>query len=472
MPVTPRTCRRACPEPAEGMFKMAKLPLEGIRVLDSTYVIGLPYAGALLADMGAEVIKIEGPGRPDPTRTGGFHGSFPENEVRDDWWNRASIYNLLNRGKRSLTLDLTDSRARDVFRELVAISDVVLENFTQRVMAGWGLDYPSLKKTRPDIIMLSNTGYGHGDGPYSDYPAQGTALEGTHGLCWITGYPDGPPSRAGASYVDFVATWTCLFAVGAALRYRNRTGRGQWVDLAMYQAGAMFTSEYLMDYQVNGRLGKRIGNRHPYRAPQGCYRAAGTDQWAVLSVGDDEQWRALCRLMVRPGLADDPRFDNLPGRLTNHNQLDIIINQWTEKYDKYILMEMLQSEGIPASPVLSGKDTHADPHLRARGFLEKVTYPRERGIGTRPLIGRPYKFSRTHLGIQGPAPALGEHNRAVLVELLGMAAGEYQALERDGTIAAAPAAGEPVFPTPIAQQVEKRLLAGWDPDYKKRLGIS
>ena len=451
---------------------MAKLPLEGIRVLDSTYVIGLPYAGALLADMGAEVIKIEGPGRPDPTRTGGFHGSFPENEVRDDWWNRASIYNLLNRGKRSLTLDFTDSRARDVFRELVGISDVVLENFTQRVMAGWGLDYPSLKKTRPDIIMLSNTGYGHGDGPYSDYPAQGTALEGTHGLCWITGYPDGPPSSAGASYVDFVATWTCLFAVGAALRYRNRTGRGQWIDLAMYQAGTMFTSEYLMDYQVNGRLGKRIGNRHPYRAPQGCYRAAGADQWAVLSVGDHEQWRALCRLMGKPGLAQDPRFDNLPGRLTNHDQLDIIINRWTEKHDKYSLMEMLQSEGIPAGPVLSGKDTHADPHLRARGFLEKVTYPRERGIGTRPLIGRPYGFSRTPLGIQGPAPALGEHNRAVLVELLGMTAGEYQALEQDGVMAAAPAAGEPVIPRPIPEQVEKRLLAGWDPDYKKRLGIS
>ena len=192
---------------------------------------------------------------------------------------------------------MTDERGRDLFRQLVSISDVVMENFTPRVMRGWELDYSNLRKIKPDIIMVSNTGYGHGEGPYSGYPAQATTQEATHGHCWITGYPGGPPSKAGASFVDFLSTWTALFAIGAALRYRNRTGQGQWVDIGMYQAGALFTSEYIMDAIANGREGERMGNRHPYRAPQGCYPAQGDDQWIVLSVGSDAQWQDLCRLM-------------------------------------------------------------------------------------------------------------------------------------------------------------------------------
>ena len=179
------------------MSQSPQLPLEGIRVLDSSYVFALPYAGGLLADMGAEVIKIEGPGRPDVTRTGGLAGAFPDNEAGESWWNRPSTYNLINRGKQSLVLDMTDPRGRDVFRELVSVSDVVMENFTPRVMRRWELDYPNLRKIKPDIIMVSNTGYGHGDGPYSGYPAQATTQEGTHGHCWVTGYPGEGPAKAG-----------------------------------------------------------------------------------------------------------------------------------------------------------------------------------------------------------------------------------------------------------------------------------
>ena len=240
------------------------------------------------SDMGAEVIKIEGPARSDITRTGGLYGTFPENEPSGQWWDRSSTYNLINRGKKSLTLDLTTDRGKELFRELVSISDVVLENYTPRVMRGFGLDYPELRKVRPDIIMASNTGYGHGDGPYSGYPAQATTQEGTHGLCWVTGYVDGPPSKAGASFVDFISTWSAMFAIGAALRHRNLTGEGQWIDMSMYQGGATCISEYLLDYTVNGHLGERIGNRHPYRAPQGVYPAKGDahgdDNWVAISV--------------------------------------------------------------------------------------------------------------------------------------------------------------------------------------------
>ena len=451
---------------------MAKLPLDGIRVLDSTYVFALPYSGGLLADLGAEVIKVEGPGRTDVTRTGGYSGCFPENEVKEDWWNRPSTYNLLHRGKQSITLDLTNPKARDTFKELVMISDVVMENFTPRVMKNWGMDYEGLRKIKPDLVMVSNTGYGHGDGPYSGYPAQATTQEGTHGHCWITGYPGGPPAKVGASYVDFLSTWSAVFAIGAALRYRNRTGLGQWIDLAMYQSGVMFMSEYIMDYTVNGRNGgERIGNRHPSRAPQGCYRATGTDEWIALSVGSDEQWESLCKLMTQPSLAEDPRFDNLLTRIKNHDELDNIIKDWTTGYKKYQLMEMMQAVGIPAGPVFNGRDTHLDPHFKSRGFLEEVTYPEERGVGTRPFIGRPYKMSKSPIRIKGPAPALGQHNAPVLKALLGMDPEYYSALENEGIIGTVPTASEPSIPPPIKEQVERGRLVDWDPEYKQKLGI-
>ena len=450
---------------------MSQLPLDGIRVVDSTYVFALPYTGGLLADFGAEVIKLEGPRRPDTTRTAGLAGAYPENELGEDWWNRPSTYNLLHRGKSSLTLDMTDERGRDLFRQLVAVSDVVMENFTPRVMRRWELDYPNLRKIKPDIILVSNTGYGHGDGPYSNYPAQATTQEATHGHCWITGYQGEGPSKAGASFVDFLSTWTALFAIGTALRYRNRTGQGQWVDIGMYQAGVMFSSEYIMDAIANGREGGRMGNRHPHRAPQGCYPAAGHDQWITLSVGSDAQWQSLCATMEREDLAGDPRFADVLARRRHHDQIDEVIAGWTDQHDKYELMHLLQEAGIPAGPVLTGKDIHFDPQYQSRGFLERVTYPEDRKIGTRIIMGRPYKFSRTPLHVRGPAPTYGQDNQRLLTELLGVEDAAYQDLVQDSIVASVPLTGEPVPRIPPEQSLEKGLLAGWDPDYRERLDI-
>ena len=451
---------------------MPRLPLEGIRVLDSTYVFALPYTGGQLTDLGAEVIKVEGPGRPDITRTGGLYGTFPDNITGEDWWNRPSTYNLLNRGKRSLTLDMSTERGRDLFRELVSLSDVVMENFTPRVMRGWSLDYPNLKKIKPDIILVSNTGYGHGDGPYSGYPAQATTQEGTHGHCWVTGYRDGEPSKAGRSFVDFLSTWSAVFAIGAALRYRNRTGKGQWVDIGMYQAGVMFLSEYIMDAISNGREGGRMGNRHPYRAPQGCYPALGEDQWIVLSVADDGQWQALARLMERDDLADDSRFADILARQKNHDELDEIISGWTRERDRYDLMHALQGGGIAAGPVLNSRDVHFDPQYQSRNFLERVEFPPERQMGDRIIMGRPYKFSNTPMRIRRPAPEFGEGNEHYLQGLLGLDADSYQELVQDAVVATVPTSGEPA-PTPDPQEaVARGQIAGWDPDYRERLGLS
>jgi crotonobetainyl-CoA:carnitine CoA-transferase CaiB-like acyl-CoA transferase len=353
----------------------------------------------------------------------------------------------------------------------VAVSDVVMENFTPRVMRGWGLDYPNLRKIRPDIILVSNTGYGHGNGPYSSYPAQATTQEATHGHCWVTGYPGEVPSKAGASFVDFLSTWTALFAIGAALRHRHRTGQGQWVDIGMYQTGVMFLSEYLMDASVNGRDGGRMGNRHPFRAPQGCYPAQGQDQWVVLSVGDDHQWQALCRLMGREDLAQDPRFAGVLSRQRHHDALDQLLRAWTVNHDKYQLMHQLQGAGIPAGPVLTGRDVHFDPHYRSRGFLERVAYPAERRMGTRVFMGRPYKLSETPLQIRAPAPAFGQDNGPLLRELLGLEGDAYQELVQDGIIASVPASGEPSPITPPQRAVDSGALGGWDPHYREKLDL-
>lgn len=451
---------------------MPQLPMEGIRVLDSTYVFALPYTGALLADFGAEVIKIEGPSHPDTTRNSGLAGSYPEHDLGDDPWNRPSTYNLLHRGKQSLTLDMTNPRGRDLFRDMVRVSDVVMENFTPRVMRAWELDYPNLRKIKPDIIMISNTGFGHGGGPYSNNPAQATTLEGMHGHCWVTGYDGEGPNRVGASFVDFLSTWTALFAIGSALRYRSRTGQGQWADIAMYQAGVMFMSDYLMDAISNGRDGERIGNRHPYRAPQGCYPAQGDNEWIALSVGADEQWQSLCKVLGREDLAQDARFADMLSRQRNHDELDKVIEVWSAERDKYDMMHQLQGAGIPAGPVLTGKDVHFDPQYKSRGFLERVEYPEDRGLGSRIFMGRPYKFSNTPLRIRGPAPTFGQDNERLLKELLGIQDDVYQGLVQDSITAEIPLAGNPVPRIPQERMVELGLMAAWDPEYRERLGFS
>ena len=188
-------------------------------------------------------------------------------------------------------------------------------------------------------------------------------------------------------------------------------------------------------------------------------------------MGSDGQWRDLCGLMGKRHLAENPRFSDSPGRMKNHDELDAIISDWTRGQDRYDLMERLQAAGIPAGPVFDNRDTHLDPHFKARGFLEYVSHPPDRGIGTRPFIGRPYKFSKSPVKIQGHTPAFGEHNGPVLKELLGVGEAEYGTMEREGTISPVPTTGEPVLPDSIEEQLRKGRISGWDPDYKTRLGI-
>lgn len=453
------------------MIRMQKLPLEGIRVIDSSYVFAGPYATGLLADLGAEVIKIEGPSRPDFTRGGAFSGMLPDNIRGADPWNRTSTYNLANRGKKSLVVDLSRKEGREVLIDLLKVTDVIVENFTPRVMRGWGLDYPNMKVINPGIIMVSNTGYGRG-GPYSSYPAQATTQEATHGLAAVTGYRGGEPSKAGQSFVDFLAAWACASAALLGLRYRQRFGRGLWADVGMYQLGCYNVSEYVLDSIANGRSGERVGNRHRQFAPQGCYRCAGEDAWCVLSIRDDEEWGALCGVIGRPELAADARFATEEARRANHDAIDEIISQWTKGVPKIEAMERLQAVGVPAGAVLDGRDLHFDPHLKARGLLETVKFPKERDMGScRPIIGRPWRFSAMPLTIRGPAPTFGQHNREVLRDILGYDESRCQALESAGILVAKPLKVRETPELSMDERVDLGRLAYWDRDYQERLGI-
>ena len=444
-----------------------KPPLEGLRIIDISNVFSLPYAGGLLADLGAEVIKIEGPGRLDVTRQGGFSGLHADNEPGPDPWNRAGTFNLLNRGKKSLSIDLSRPEGREILRDLIRVSDVLMENFTPRVMRNWELDYPNAKKLKPDLVMASCSGYGR-EGPYSPYPAHATTQEATHGLPSVTGYPGDVPSKAGQSFVDFLATWALVTGALLGLRYRHRFGKGLWVDVAMYQLGCYMLSEHILDFEVNGRLPERIGNRHPWCAPQGCYPCAGKDAWCVLSVRDEEEWSALCRVIGRPELKE--QFATNAARMAHHDAIDAAIAAWTAHLPKFDVMERLQEAGVPAGAVFDARDLHLDPHLSSRRFLERVEFPPERQIGKRRIIGRPWRLGRTPLHARGGGPTLGQNNREVLQEILGYDEARVTALEKAGIVGDRPTKLRPLVHMEMDERVRQGLIAYWDPDFKARLG--
>ena len=454
---------------------MTRPPLENIRVVDLSRVFAMPFAGANLADLGAEVIKIDTCQAQFMETTRTITGPFPDNQPGERWWEQGGTFQTLNRGKRSLTLDLRSEEAQRIVKELVSVSDIVLENFTPRVMARFGLDYASLRAVKPDLIMVSNTGYGH-SGPWSSFGAMASALEPTHGTGAFMGYleadgsgalqPGSVPNKVGNSYTDFLATWTALMSVMAALLHRAKTGRGTWIDLAMYQNGAAFVGEGLLAYAFNGERMRRMGNRHAAMSPHGCYPCLGEDQWVTIAVRDDADWLAFCGTIGAAELAGDARYSTVRGRLEAQDKLDAIVSEWTRQRTSYQVMETLQNAGIPAGPVLTAGQALSDPHFRRRGFFEKATHPAETGLGTKEYIGRGWKFSESKAGIGGPAPILGEANGYALREILGLPAEQLNALAEQDIIGTEPIGGRPPSQVPMETQVELGWVAAFDTDFK------
>ncbi len=391
------------------------------------------------------MIKVEAPHRLDQSRT--IFSPFFENDPGGNHWDRAGAFHVVNRGKRSLAVNLAVPDGRELLRRLVAQADVLLENFTPRVMRGWRMTYPELASLNPRLIMLSNTGFGS-SGPWSAFRAQGTTLEATMGLSRYAGYEDGPPTKVGQSYPDFLACWTGLLMVLAALVHRERTGQGQWIDLGMHQLGAAVIPEALLRFQLTGEDEPRGASREPDARFAGVVAAAGEDRWLAVTAFSEAQLEAL-RETVGANPGDAP---------------DRALATWARSRNAADAAARLQAAGVPAGPVLDARGLFEDSQLRARRFYEDAVCP----DGTvRPLIGRPYRWDgeSSWVAVRGCGPDFGEAATWVLEEVLGLERQRADALRQAGVVTNAPVDAAPVEALDLEAMLRNGSLVRVDGDY-------
>jgi crotonobetainyl-CoA:carnitine CoA-transferase CaiB-like acyl-CoA transferase len=402
------------------MAKKNKLPFEGIRIVDVSMFWAGPYTTSYLGALGAEVIKIESIQRPDTYRFGSI--------VCDLYWELCAMWNCANTNKYGITLDLTNTRGIELFKELVKISDIVIDNFPPRVMKNFGLTYDVLKQIKPDIIVASLPGYGL-TGPWSDYIGFGLAFEQGSGVSYITGYKDGFPLQLGGA-ADPIAGMHAAFAIQAALEYRRKTGKGQLIDVSQTEVLTNFMGPAVIDYSLNKRIWERMGNQDPVMAPHGVFPCKEADSWVAIAVASDDEWKAFCKAIGKPGLADDEKFATVNERWKNQEELNNIIGEWTKQYMPYEAMEILQKAGIAAGTVNPPDVLLDEPQLQNRGYF----YELERDvIGKQRYYGFPVKFSETKMKMR-PAPKLGEHNNYVLSKILKLSKEEIEELEKNKII--------------------------------------
>jgi crotonobetainyl-CoA:carnitine CoA-transferase CaiB-like acyl-CoA transferase len=408
---------------------MYRLPLYGIRVLDLTMAWAGPYGTRLLADMGAEVIKIEAVNNWDLLRI--FTGQNPSVE---QVWNKSPYFNSLNRNKYGCVLNLSNPRGRDIFLRLIAMSDVVVENFRAEVMEKLGLTYETLAAVNDEIIVVSMPGHGR-SGPERDYVTYGTTIEMLSGLAHLTGYEGGPPQKTGIAYPDPLAGVAAAGAVAVALWDRRRSGRGQYIEVAQRENLINVIGEYILGFSMSGAEPVRRGNRHRSVAPHGCYRCAGEDEWITLACETDAQFEALCAAMGQPALASEERFADVVSRYHNQDEVDEIVGGWTRGKTKEAAAQALQTAGVPVMPVLSVPEVFSDEQIRTRGFFEEVTHSI---AGSWEIEGPHWRMSESPGHVRLPAPTFGEHNEYVFRELLGLSEEEIAALGAEGVTGSTP----------------------------------
>ncbi|MGD9932077.1 MAG: CaiB/BaiF CoA transferase family protein, partial [Dehalococcoidia bacterium] len=433
LPLEAATGRPADPTNAERSLEAG--PLAGIRVLDLSRVWAGPLACRILGDLGADVIKVEPTwGRPRQVSPQAVQvtGRYPNNEAGERSWNREGMFNKFNRNKRAITLNLDRREARAVFEDLVAVSDVVIENYSPRVMPQLGLGYERLREINPAIVYVGMPGYGW-DGPYRDWVAYGTTLEPHAGLSSMMGYRDSGPYKSGVAWADPVGGMHAAAAVLLALHDRaaRPDGNGHAIELAQFEGMMCLAGEEFLAAQVRGREPERRGNRHADWAPQGVYRCAGDDRWLAISVTGDDDWRAFCGVA---GLGDLARL-SVDERRARHDQIDERIEDWTRGHDHMGAMELLQDAGVPAIALFDARELVENEHLRARGFWKPITHP---DSGTYDFPGLAIALSRTPATIRRPAPGFGQHNREVLAEVLGMGDDGIDALFAAGILVDVP----------------------------------
>ncbi|MGD9893292.1 MAG: CaiB/BaiF CoA transferase family protein [Dehalococcoidia bacterium] len=405
-------------EGGRGVRSASHLPLSGVRVVDLTQIWAGPRCTKVLADYGADVIKVEPLKRTDSTRSYNAFLAMPGDHGADAErvHNRRLGYEQLHRGQRSVTLDLTDAIDRERLFDLVRVSDVLAANFAYGVLERLGITYDDLVRVRPDIIVLSMTGFGD-SGPERDYVAFGVTQEELSGVYGLTGYLGERPLKSGPNIGDPMNGMHGACAVLAALLHRTRTGEGQYIEFSQLESSLPLIGEALLDVQMNGRDALPGGNAHRSWAPHGVYPCRGTDRWITIACRSDAEWQRLCDAMERPDLVTDHRFATAAARRSHGAVLDRQIGDWTRGRDSMALASKLQACGVASGPVLNSIDIGADDHLRDRGFLPVIRHPD--GVD-RNYYGPLWRIDSARPALRGPAPLLGEHNDVVFGELLGV----------------------------------------------------
>lgn len=398
--------------------------LAGLKVVEFAVFAAGPMVGKHLGEHGATVIRVESRSRPD-----GFRVHYPPYKDNVPGLNRTGSFALFNDSKLGITLNLKAPRAREVARRLVAWADVLIENFVPGVMARHGLGYEACAAINPALIYLSSCNMGQ-TGPKAHQRGFGSQLTSQSGFTYLTGYPDGDPMLLFGPYIDFIAVGFGLIAVLAALDYRRRTGRGLHIDLAQYEAGLQFLAPALLDYEVNGRIMTRLGNRSPHACPHGVYPCRGDDQWCAIAVRNDEEWRALCRAMGHPEWIQDPHFRSFEARKAHEDELDDLVSRWTAERTPTEVMETLQAAGVPAGAVRRVSELFSDPQLLHRRVWRELPHAE---LGMFHYEAPPFILSETPAELRS-SPLLGEHNRTVYQEILGYSDQEFQELVAYGVI--------------------------------------
>ena len=413
-------------------------PLDGIRILDLTRVWSGPLATRVLADLGAEVIKIEHPGARGPSQVGPLDpiraSNYPGNQPGEDPWNRNASFNKLNRNKLGVAIDIATPEGREIMLGLAAVSDVVIENYSPRVMGNLGIGFDSLRERNPRIVLVSMPGYGL-DGPMRDRVAYGSTLDAECGIAALMGYEGEGPQRLGVALPDPAAGLHAAGAIVTALLQRERTGRGQHIDLSQLESVIGFMAEDIIAYQLTGNRRKRMGNRHAWMAPHGIFPCHEPDTWVFVGVESDVQWQALAAAIGQGALATDTRFATIVERKRNEHAAEVALSAWTRTQTPASAMTTLQAARIPAGAVHDAPGLLHDPHLRARGFFVQLHHPT---AGRHEYPGQPIHLSGTPASFRSDAPRLGEHNRYVIEEILGYTSEAVNALLAARVIAERP----------------------------------
>ena len=416
----------------------ANQPLKNYRVLDLSRIWAGPYCTKLMADLGAEIIKMESLSVYDshrgPVSPARGIAAYPDGEPGEEPWNRNGWFNCLHMSKYGITLELTNEEGRLVFERLVSISDVLIENFRQGSLERLGYDYTALQKHRPDLIYVSMPAFGN-TGPWKGYLGYGIGQEQLSGMAHLTGYPDDGPMKSGINHGDPITGSHAAGVLLAALRRRRRTGKGMYIDVSQQESAVAFMGGELLAYQMAGKEPERIGNRSKWYAPCNAYPCAGDDRWITIAATNEAEWGGLVTVMNAPALAEDARFAMAESRMAHQDELDAIIGKWTRGLDAFDLAERLQATGVPAGPVLRGPDLLEDRHYAERGTFVTVDHPQ---VGPKQYPGLPWKMSGTPGEVRWPSPTLGQHNREIFGGLLGLTCKEIDALDANGVIGTKP----------------------------------